>query len=71
MYTVSFSGGSRPSDKGAGGHGYPDPEIRGGEVSKKFFWALWASVWSKNKVGGGGTGPPGPSRGSATEYSSS
>ena len=46
----------------------PDLEIKGGlviqtlrqrrgAVSKKFFSALWASVWSKNK----GAGPPGPS----------
>ena len=53
---------------GGGGHGHPDPEIRG--VSKTSFLALWASVWSKNKAGGG-AGPPGPSHGSATEYSSS
>ena len=46
---VSVSGGSRPSDNGGPGH--PDPEIKlgGGAVSKKFFSALWASVWSKNK----------------------
>ena len=57
---VSFSrflssGGSRPSDKGGGGGGggavIPDPEIRGGPVSKKTFSALRASVWSKNKGG--------------------
>ena len=41
---------SRPSDKE--GFGHPDPEIRGGgAVLKKFFSALWASVWSKNKAG--------------------
>ena len=47
-----FSGGSRPSDKGAGGvgrSGHPDPEIWVGAVSKKFFFALWTSVWSKNR----------------------
>ena len=32
--------------------GHPDPEIRGGPVSKKIFSALQASVWSKSK------GPP-------------
>ena len=44
-----------------GGHGHPDPEIRGGgggegAVSKKFFSALWALVFSKNK-GDGRLGP--------------
>ena len=46
----------------------PDLEIRGrgaGSVSKNFFSALWASVWSKNKRG---VGPLGPSLGSATDY---
>ena len=43
------------------GGGHPDPEIRGS--SKKFFSALRASVWSKNR---GGPGSPGPSHGSAT-----
>ena len=47
----AFSGGSSPSDKG------------GGRSPKQFFSALWASFWSKNK---GGTGPAGPSPGSAT-----
>ena len=43
----------RPSDKGGGGGGmHPNPEIRGGAVSKKVFSALQASVWSKNKGGG-------------------
>ena len=50
-----FSGGSRSSGI---------PEIRGGggggAGNKKIFSALWASVWSKNK-GGGGPGPLGPS----------
>ena len=54
----------------------PDPDLEvggegrsssllesGGGGSPKFFSALWASVWSKNK---GGLGPPGPSPGSAT-----
>ena len=48
------------------GGGHPDPEIRwaGGHSPKKFFSALRASVWSKNKGGGvGGRGPPGPSPG--------
>ena len=50
--------------KRAGGH--PDPEIRGGggAVFKKFFLALWASVWTQNK--GGPPGLRGPSPGSAT-----
>ena len=51
-YVLQNSGGSRPSYKGGPGH--PDPEIRGGAVSKKFFSALRASVCSKNK---GGPGP--------------
>ena len=51
----------------SGRPGHPDPEIRGkggggGAVSKKIFSALRASVWSKNKWGGGGG--PGPSPGS-------
>ena len=63
------SGGSRPSDKGRGGGGdgggsgsHADPEISGGQVSKKTFFrpfGLRASVWSKSKEG---TGPPGPIR---------
>ena len=47
--------------RGGGGGGQPDPEIRErGPVSKKYFSALWASFWSKNKGG------PGPFPGSAT-----
>ena len=39
---------------GGGGGGHPDPEIReGGGSVKKIFCALQASVWSKNKGGGG------------------
>ena len=53
----------------------PDFEIRGegwggaviqtlrlevGLSPKKFLWALWASVWSRNKVEGGGGGPRAP-----------
>ena len=34
-----------------GGAGHPDPEIRGGPVSKKSFSALRVSFWSKNKAG--------------------
>ena len=58
----------------------PDLQIRGGgavietlrkggaRTQKNFFSALQASVWSKNKWGGGGgAGPSGPSPGSATE----
>ena len=44
---------SRPWDKA--GPQSSRPFDRGGAVSKKFFFALWASVWSKNKEG------PGPS----------
>ena len=34
-----------------GGAGHPDPEIRGAPGLKKYFSALRASVWSKNKGG--------------------
>ena len=46
---------------GGGKGGHPDPEIRGegGWSPKKFFSALQASVWSKNK-GGGGRAPWAP-----------
>ena len=44
---------------GGGGFRHPDPEIGGGCGLKKNL-ALWASVWSTNK-GGGGMGPLGPS----------
>ena len=44
--------------EGGGGGDHPDPEIRrGGRLLKKFFSAVRASVWSKNK--GGVPGPPG------------
>ena len=49
-------GGTRPSDKGGGGRvggGHLDPEIRGARSQKKLFSALRASVWSKNRGGGG------------------
>ena len=48
---VKISGGSRPSGKGGGGCGHPDPEIRGGggRPQKKFFSARRALFWSKNK----------------------
>ena len=50
-----------PQIRGGGGH--PDPEIRGGgPVSKIFFSALRASVWSKLKISWGA----GPSPRSAT-----
>ena len=54
----------------------PDPghKIRGGGggggrgkmVSKEFFSALWASLWSIKKKEGGGQTPPGSSPGSVT-----
>ena len=48
-----------------GGGGHPDPEIRGGGgVKKKFFSALRASVWAKNKRGR--RAPRVPFTGSAT-----
>ena len=34
--------------------GHQDPDIRRRGLQKYFFSALWASVWFKNKVGGGG-----------------
>ena len=41
-----------------GGGGHTHPEIReGGGSVKKIFWALQASVWSKNKGGGVGLSP--------------
>ena len=77
------SGGSRLSDKGGGGvGGHPDPEIRGGPVTKN-----WGGVGGHPdpEIRGGpvsrnffrpfgrpfgrkirGAGPPGPSSGSAT-----
>ena len=54
---IASSGG--PDLQIRGGPGKPDPEIRGAAVSKKCFSALRASVWSKNK-GGGGRAPWGP-----------
>ena len=44
------SGGSRPSDKGGGGGRGEGDGLR---TQKKEFFALWASVWSKNMGGGG------------------
>ena len=48
---ISSRGGPRPSDK-EGGRGHLDPETKGGGgwFQQKIFWALWASVWSKNKA---------------------
>ena len=43
-----------------GGGGHPDPEIRGGGSSKKFFSVLRASFGSKIRGGGG---PPGSATG--------
>ena len=54
------SGRSTPSDKAGGGRGHPDPEIRGGPVSKIFFSAHRASIWSKNKREGSGSPWPLP-----------
>ena len=46
---------------GGWGGVHPDPEIAvGGCMKKHFFSALQASVRSKNKVGGGEAGSPGP-----------
>ena len=66
--SVGDNSGARPSDeggRGGGGGGHPDPEIRRA-VSKKIISAFRASVWSKDKGGGGEAGPHGPSPGSVT-----
>ena len=44
--------------RSCGGGSHLDPEISGGPGSKKIFWALWASIWSKNNGGGGTQVPP-------------
>ena len=54
--------------EGGGRAGHQDPEIRRGRVSTKFFSALQASVWSKNK---GGRAPPGSATGKVRSNSSS
>ena len=62
MSTVC-SGRSRPSGKGEGGGGHPDPEIRvggRGGLKKELFSAFRASVRSKNKGAPGPLGPLGP-----------
>ena len=51
LWAGSNSTGSRPWDKG--GRVHPDPQIRGGGGSKKFFSALRATVSSNNKRGRG------------------
>ena len=51
---VKISGGSRPSGKGAGGCGHPDPETRRGAASKKIFSHFGL------KIRGGGTPPLDP-----------
>ena len=43
-----------------------DPEMGGGGGAQKIFFQ--APVWSKNKWGEGGSGPPGSSPGSTTDY---
>ena len=49
-----YSGRSRPSDKGRGAPGHPDPEIRRRGLQKKLSSPSGAvSVWSKNKRGAG------------------
>ena len=64
IFYKDSSSGSRPSVTWGGGGGHPDPEIReGGGSVKKFFWALQASVWSKNKGGGGVGLSPGSTAG--------
>ena len=58
MDKAPFSGADPDTQMGGVGEGggHPDPEIRGMPGLKKIFFALRASVWSKNKGGG----PPGP-----------
>ena len=48
------------TDLQKGGGGHPDPEIREGGSQKNFFSALRASVWFKDKGGGGGRAPRTP-----------
>ena len=48
IQTLRWGGGGRDS--------HPDPQIRGGLVSKKILFVLQASFWSKNKKGGGSPG---------------
>jgi len=50
---------------GGGGGVIQTLRQEGGTVSKNFFSTLRVSVWFKNR--GEGPGPPGPSRGSATD----
>ena len=57
-------GGSRPSDKGGGGAGHPDPEISRGAQSPKKFFRLFGPHFDR-KIRGG-AGPSGPSPGSTT-----
>ena len=40
---ITTSGGSTPSERGGGGSGHPDPEIRGGPGLKKIFFWLFGS----------------------------
>ena len=51
-------GGSRPSDKGGGGGGHPDPEISRGAQSPKKFFRLFGPHFDRKIRGRGG--PLGP-----------
>ena len=53
LYTIS--GGSRPLDKKQGSS-RPLDKGEGVQSKKKVFSVLWASVWSKNRGGGGSPG---------------
>ena len=52
-------GGSRPSDKGGGGGGHPDPEISRGAQSPKKFFRLFGPHFDR-KIRGGGRAPRAP-----------
>ena len=45
---ITFSGGSRPLDRGGGGHDHPDPEIRGVWSQKPFFFRLFGPQFGLN-----------------------
>ena len=58
---IIISSGSKPSDKGGSGH--PDSEIGGWSLTRKIFRPFGSHFGLKIR----GSGPPGPSPGSATD----
>ena len=56
---ITSSGGAKPSDTEGAWSSRPSDKGKA-RLQKDFISALWASVWSRNKGGGGGAGPPGP-----------